>query len=330
MATITIEQRRSGWQELLERLEVNRNLVVIYGALLLMVLISATISDTFRTQTNVTNVLRQAVALGMVSLGQTVVILTGGIDLSVGAIMTITAVYTSGIIDGHDERILPVMVFALGVGLLIGLANGLAVTRLHVPPFIVTLGSASVVNGLVLMYAKRSVGILPDSFLLLNEAYIGPIPFPVVFFAFLIFATWVILRLSVLGRYIYATGGNEEISRLSGIPTNLVKIFAYVFCAFTAVLSGWLLAARMGTGDPFLTLSNYELESIAAVLIGGTALAGGRGGIGGTIAGVFIVSVLNNILNLTDVNTYWQWIIKGLIIIGAMFLYGVRRRNGNQ
>lgn len=305
-------------------LDENRELVTIYGILVFILVVSSIASPTFRTPRNAFNVLRQAVALGLVSLGQTYVILSGGIDLSVGATISLVAVYTSGIMRGNTEVMVPVILFVLGVAIVIGFVNGLVITRLRVPPFIATLGVASIVQGLVLIYAKAPIGKICKPFRFFAEGYVGPIPFPVVFFALLAILAWIVLRLTVMGRYVYATGGSEEIARLSGIRTRLVIIFTYVFCSFTAALSGLFLCSRMGIGDPQvggLNYDRYDLDSIAAVLIGGTRLGGGRGGVVGTVAGVLIVAVLNNILNLLEVQTFWQWIVKGLIILVAVAIY---------
>jgi ribose transport system permease protein len=153
---------------------------------------------------------------------------------------------------------------------------------------------------------------------------VGPVPFPVIFLAVLVILTAILLRRTVLGRYVIATGGNEMIARLSGIRTKLVILFAYMFCSFTAVLTGLFLTSRLGIGDPQvggLEFDRFDLDSIAAVLIGGTRLGGGKGGVIGTVAGVLIVAVLNNIFNLTGVSTFYQWIVKGLIILGTVAIY---------
>jgi len=318
------ERKERPWQGVTAYVEENRELVTIYGILLSILVISSAASPTFRTSANAFNVLRQAVALGLVSLGQTYVILSGGIDLSVGATISLVSVYTSGMMAGRFERMFPVILLVLGVSVAIGGTNGLVITRLRIPPFIATLCAGSIIQGLVLLYAKAPIGKISDEFRFFAEGYVGFVPFPVLFLAALVALSWVILRLTVLGRYIYATGGNEEIARLSGIRTKWIVAFCYVFCSLTAALSGLFLCSRMGIGDPQvggLNYDRYDLDSIAAVLIGGTRLGGGRGSILGTIAGVLIVSVLNNILNLLDVQTFWQWIVKGVIILGAVAVY---------
>lgn len=304
----------------------NTELVRIYGILLLIVITAAIASPDFRTAQNLFNVLRQSVALGLVSVGQTIVILTGGIDLSVGSTISLVAVYTSGLMAGQGGLgiILGVVLATLGGALLVGLVNAAVITQLRVTPFIATLSVASIVQGLVLLYAKTPKGAISPGFRYFAEGMVGPVPIPVIFLALLIIATFVMLTRTVWGRYIYATGGSEIVARLSGIRTKLIILFAYMFCSLTAGLSGLFLTSRMGIGDPQvggLNFDRFDLDSIAAVLIGGTRLGGGKGSIIGTVAGVLIVAVLNNIFNLTGVSTFYQWIVKGLIILLAVAAY---------
>lgn len=315
-------------------LEQHSDLMRIYGILLLIIAGAAIASPDFRTTQNLFNVLRQAVALGLVSVGQTIVILTGGIDLSVGATISLVAVLASGLMAGQAGFgvIIGVTAATMVVALAVGAANAAVITGLRVVPFIATLSVASIVQGIVLLYAKSPRGAISPGFNYLAEGMIGPIPFPVLLFALLIVTTYLVLRRTTLGRYLYATGGSESVARLSGIRTRRVTFAAYMFCSFTAALSGLFLTSRMGIGDPQvggLNFDRFDLDSIAAVLIGGTSLGGGKGSIWGTLAGVLIVSVLNNIFNLTDVSTFYQWIVKGVIILIALAAYsfqgGARR-----
>lgn len=312
--------------QLQQFLHNNTELVRIYGILLLIIIAAAIASPDFRTADNLFNVLRQSVALGLVSAGQTLVILTGGIDLSVGSTISLVAVYTSGLMAGQAGLgiILGVILATLGGALLVGAINAAVITQLRVTPFIATLSIASIVQGLVLLYAKTPKGAISPGFRYFAEGMVGPVPVPVIFLALLLIATFVLLTRTVWGRYIYATGGSEIVARLSGIRTKLILLFAYMFCSLTAGLSGLFLTSRMGIGDPQvggLNFDRFDLDSIAAVLIGGTRLGGGKGSIIGTLAGVLIVAVLNNIFNLTGVSTFYQWIVKGLIILVAVAAY---------
>lgn len=274
----------------------------------------------FLTTRNFDNILRQAVALGIVSVGQTFAILTAGIDLSVGSVISLTSCLTTGMIFGRESLVIPVIALVLGLALFIGFSNGFIITRTGVHPLIVTLGMMSVVQGAVLVYTKAPYGSIPESFSFLAWGKVGFLPFPVFLLAAVAAAGMVVLRKTTFGRYVYATGGNEEIARLSGINTGRVKIFTYMICSFTAALTGLFLASRMGMGDP-LAGERFMLDSIVPVLIGGTSLTGGKGGLTGTIAGIFILTILSNALNLLDVSSYWQWIVEGGIIIVAVAFY---------
>ncbi len=309
----------------------HRETSIIYAVLLVIVGLAMAISPDLRTSQNIFNVLRQAVALGLVALGQTVVILLGGIDLSVGATISMVAVYASGLMAGRPGvgAFLPVLLLTLAMALVVGLVNALLVTRLRVVPFIASLGTGSILQGIVLLYTMRPVGAVAPELRAFADSMVGPVPIPVIVLAVFVAVTWFILSKTLLGRHIYATGGSERAARLSGIQTRKVIALGYVFCSFMAALSAFFLISRMGIGDPQvggLNYDRYDLESIAAVLIGGTALSGGKGSVAGTVAGVLLVSILNNIFNLIGVPTYYQWIIKGLIILVAVAGYRLQAR----
>jgi ribose transport system permease protein len=232
---------------------------------------------------------------------------------------------------GQAGVILKVVSLTTAMAMAVGLANGLIVTRFKVAPFITTLGLGAIVQGFVLLYAKRPVGRISPGWNFFAEGMLGPVPFPVIFLGVLVLLTALFLTRTVAGRHLVATGGSEAIARLSGIRTSWVILYTYIFCSFTAGLTGLFMTSRMAIGDPQVGGLNYDrfdLDSIAAVLIGGTRLGGGKGSVFGTLAGVLIVSVLNNIFNLVDVSTYYQWIIKGLIIIGAVAIYSLRAGRG--
>ena len=299
--------------------------MIVYFVLVSLIVATSLLSDIFLTARNIQNLLRQVVPLGLVSVGQTFAILTAGIDLSIGSVVSMASCLTTGMILGREPLILPVVAFVIVAALFIGFCNGFVITRTRVHPLIVTLGMMSVVQGGLLLYTKSPVGSVPPVFDFLAWGQVWFIPFPIFLFAAVAAAGIFILRRTTLGRYVYATGGNEEVARLSGIKTDRVKIITYMLCSFTAAVTGIFLASRMGMGDP-LVGERYMLDSILPVLIGGTSLSGGKGGIGATIAGVFIFAILSNALNLLDVSAYWQWIIKGLIIIVAVAFYTKKSR----
>ncbi len=292
----------------------------VYIVLCAFFVFAAVASPQFRTTYNIFNLLRQAVAFGIVGIGQTIAILSGGIDLSVGSLISLVACLTSGIMVGNPTFVIPIVLFVLGLGVLVGMANGALVAYLRVPPFIATLAVSAILQGSVLLYTKKPVGGVTRGFMFFANGQLGPVPFAFVFWVLLLAIFLFLLRQTGLGLHIYATGGNEEIARLSGIPVRRVKLIVYVLSGFLAALTGVFLASRLGIGDP-LVGQGFELESITAVLIGGTSLAGGRGGVEGTIAGVLIIALINNILNLLNVSGFWQWVVKGIVVIAVVAAY---------
>jgi ribose transport system permease protein len=311
-----------------------RDVLIIYGILLGIALLAFILLPEFRQVRNLFNVLRQSVALGIVSVGQTAMILVGGIDLSVGATISLIDVYATGFMENYTSfgLVFLMVIGLLLIGVFIGFLNANVVTRLHVPSFIATLGMGSILQGLVLLYVKKPGGSIAPGWEFFAEGMIGPVPFPVLFLLGLVLITWFLLSKTAWGRHVKATGGSEVIARLSGIRTQRVTVYAYMFCSLMAAVTGLYLTSRMGAGDPRvggLQYERFDLDSITAVLIGGTRLGGGKGGVVGTVAGVLIVSVLNNIFNLVGVNPYIQWIIKGSILLSAVAIYSARQNGGN-
>lgn len=304
----------------INQLKENRAIIVVYLILFLLLVVSSLFSETFLTYRNITNVLRQAVSIGFVSLGQTFVILTAGIDLSVGSVISLISCLSAGLMLGRDSMLIPVVGLVITVALVVGFCNGLIIVKTGISPLIVTLGTMSIVQGAVLVYTHAAYGEVSPAFMFLAWGEIGSIPFPV----FLLFAAGVlgilVLRRTPFGRHIYAIGGNEEVARLSGVKTEKIKIYTYMICSFSAALTGLYLASRMGMGDPLIG-APYMLDSLVPVLIGGTLLSGGKGGLVGTFAGIFILTVLSNSLNHLEISGYWQWIVEGVIILGAVSFY---------
>jgi ribose transport system permease protein len=331
MATESLRQDRlrQWWRRLVDE---HGELLTIYGILVGIVVIGMIALPTFRSSRNLFNVLRQAVALGLVSVGQTLAVLVGGIDLSVGSTISLIGVYTTGLMARYTTLGAVVLIVAamIAISLVIGFVNSVVVSRLRVAPFIATMGVGAIIQGFVLLYAKRPGGSIAPGWDYFAEGMIGPVPFPVIFLLVLVLIAVFFLRKTAVGRHVVATGGSEVIARLSGIRTRRVIAYAYMFCGFTAALTGLFLTSRMGAGDPLMGGLNYErydLDSVTAVLLGGTRLGGGKGGVMGTLAGVLIVSVLNNLFNLANINPYIQWIVKGLIVVAAVAIYA-RRRSG--
>jgi len=295
--------------------------LIVYGVLMALILASSVTSDVFPTSRNFNNLIRQAVALGIVSIGQTLVLLTAGIDLSVGSVISLTTCLTTGLIHGRGALVLPVIALVIVAALFIGFCNGVIIIKTHVSPLIVTLAMMSVVQGVVFLYTKGPVGEVPQSFSFIAWGKFGFMPFPIFILATVAVAGIILQRQTTFGRSLLAMGGNEEVARRSGIQVDRVKVVTYMICSFAAALTGIFLSSRMGQGDP-LAGERYMIDSIIPALIGGTSLTGGKGGIVGTIAGIFILTIVSNILNLLNVETYWQWVVTGVIVIVAVACCG--------
>ncbi len=294
-------------------------------ALALLFIISGLISPYFLGVTNIFNVLRGASMVGIVSIGMTFVILNRGIDLSVGSILGMSAALAAGMAPQGIAFVVPVSLVA---GTFLGLVNGLIITRLRLQPFIATLGMLIFVRGIVYIYTNGSIIVVqnpPDSFTFLGSGRVGPAPVPVILFVLVWAVAAYVLTRTVYGREVYAVGANEEAARLSGISVERNKILVYCISGFLAALAGVVLVSRLSAGEPNAgTL--YELDGIAATLIGGTAFEGGIGGVHGTIAGVLILAFLGNILNLMNVSPYTQMLLKGVIIILAVVVSELKNR----
>jgi len=295
-----------------------RRFGILVAFVLLMVGL-AFLSDSFLTVSNLLNIARQVSINAIIAAGMTFVILTFGIDLSVGSVLAFSGAIIAGLLSrGHP------LVVGIGAGLLvgglIGLVNGLIITKGGVQPFIATLGMLTIARGATLVYTDgRPITGLPDAFVWLGAGEIARIPVPVVIMAFVFAASYVVLTQTVLGRYIYAIGGNEEATRLSGVNVAFYKTLAYVISGALSALSAVILTARLNSAQPTAGMG-YELDAIAAVVLGGTTLAGGEGGIGGTLLGAFIIGVLNNGLNLLNVSSFYQQVVKGVVILLAVLL----------
>jgi ribose/xylose/arabinose/galactoside ABC-type transport system permease subunit len=288
--------------------------------LLAAVIFLSFVSDAFLTWTNLMNVLRQVSIMGILAIGMTFVILTAGIDLSIGSLMAVSAVIAASIVSVNpDFTIAAVFAGMIAGGMLSGVSGSMT-AKLNVAPFVATLAMMTVARVIALIYTNgRPIVIQSKSFLFLGQGYIGPVPFPVILFIAICIIMWILLNMTKFGRYVYAIGGNENAAITSGVNVARMKIIVYVINGCLSGLAGVLLASRISSGQPNSGLG-YELDAIAAVVIGGTSLFGGVGTIGGTVIGVLIIGVINNGLNLLDVSSYYQQIVKGLIIAGAVIL----------
>ncbi len=287
---------------------------------LLLCLALTLLSDRFLTASNLLNVLRQATINGIIAVGMTYVILTAGIDLSVGSVLALATVIAAGLMQAGYP--VPVGVLAgLGVGTFLGLINGFIIARAGIPPFVVTLGMMTVARGLALTYTQgRPITGLPADFTFLGAGFLGPIPMPIVLFAIVFGLGYVVLSRTVLGEWVYALGDNPVAARLAGLPTRRVTALVYVISGFLSALAGLILVARLNSAQPTAGLG-FEFDAIAAVVVGGTSFAGGEGGLFGTLLGVLIIQVLNNGLNLLNVSPLWEGVVKGVVIAAALLLH---------
>ncbi|SEA72975.1 ribose transport system permease protein [Thalassobacillus cyri] len=289
--------------------------------LLLIIIILSVMSDNFLSLGNILNVLRQVSINALIAFGMTFVILTGGIDLSVGSVLALAGALTAGMLASGMDPVLAVLI-GLIAGALMGAFNGLIITKGKVAPFIATLATMTIFRGLTLVYTDgRPVTGLSDSFFfeMIGKGYLFGIPFPVILMGAAFIILVFILRKTTFGRKVYAIGGNESASILSGIKSDRVKIWVYSLTGMLSALAGIILTSRLNSAQPNAGFT-YELDAIAAVVLGGTSLSGGRGWLVGTLVGALIIGVLNNGLNLLNVSSFYQQVVKGGVILLAVLL----------
>ena len=304
----------------------NKNKVINYaqdfGALIALILLVAGISiasPSFRTGANFLSLLRQSSINGLIAFGMTFVILTDAIDLSVGSVLALSTALCAGMISAGVPAGLA-MILALVLGCAMGVISGVMVTKGRLQPFIATLITMTVYRGLTMIYTNgKPISNLGDSFILkvVGKGKFYGVPIPVILLILLFLLFYFLLNKTTFGRSIYATGSNWKSAKLAGVNIHRTKIIAYAISGTMAALSGLILLSRLGSAQP--TLGNgYELDAIAAVALGGTSMSGGRGKIYGTLIGVLIIAVLNNGLNILGVSSYYQDVIKGLVILIAV------------
>ncbi|ANL33136.1 ABC transporter permease [Rhizobium phaseoli] len=296
------------------------------GALIVLIIAASLISPHFLNPINILNVLRQVALYGILGIGMTFVILTKGIDLSVGSIVALVGV--TGAVLMEQGMPIPLMVLiCLAIGALVGCVNGFGISFFRIPAFIMTLGCMVMVRGFALMIADGGTvnpGKLADSFFVLGGGYMLGVPTPIYVFAIVCIVAAVVLSFTPFGRAIYAVGSNEEAARLSGINVPLVIFSVYIICGVLAALSGLIFLSRLSVGDPNSGLG-LELEAITIAVIGGTSLFGGEGTVLGTMGGAMVLAIIANILNLAGVSPFSQQVVKGAIIVLAVLLEAGRK-----
>lgn len=300
--------------------------IIKYRSLIGLILFSIIISlltDRFMTVSNLLNVFRQTSVNAIIAAGMTYVILTSGIDLSVGSVFAFTGAIGAYLVAADTNVFVSIFV-VLSVGILIGGFNGLVISKGKVQPFIATLATMTLVRGATLVFTDGrpiNTGATSNAqvFAEVGSGYLFSIPIPIYILIIVFALAYYILKNTRMGRYIYALGGNEDATLLSGINVSKVKVFVYMFSGMLAALSGLIMTSRLSSAQPTAG-SGYELDAIAAVVLGGTSLSGGYGSVLSTIVGALIIGILNNALNLMDVSSYYQLMIKGLVILVAVLL----------
>jgi len=306
--------------------------------LLGLVVVLSFLEPGFRTERNIMNVLRQVSIIGILAVGMTFVILTAGIDLSVGSMIAFTGIVCAatakgsrsllagGTTDSGGSRVLLAALAAIGLGLLLGLFQGFLIGKLEIPAFVVTLGGLGAWRGATLVFSEgQPISGFSSDFKFWGQGFVGRVPVPVIVFLLFVLVAFIVLRYSQYGRWIYALGGNHEAARLSGLNTTALTISVYAISGFCAGVGGFLLTSRLNSAEQ-VAGQNYELQAIAAVVIGGTSLFGGIGGVIGTLIGTLLIGVLNNGLVILNVSPYWQPIVVAIILVASVFFDQVAKK----
>ena len=305
----------AGW-----RPRLDGSIVVIYALVLLVGMGAGIYSERFRDPSNLTNVLRQTIVLGLLAIGQSLVILAGGIDMSVALIARVSTLIVAVMFGGNDALILPLVALGLLIGAGLGLINGLIITRVYASPFIVTFGMFSILNGVSLAIASSPVGKIPPSYLTVYDASLGPLPLSVLAMALVWAAAWLLTSRTRFGRALYAVGGSQRVARLAAINVSRVLLLAYILSGLCSAAGGLFILARTGVGDPKMA-EGLDFQSIVAVALGGISLSGGRGSIVGTLGGVLLLGVVANMFNILQVDSFFQQLILGLVVLITVATY---------
>lgn len=298
-----------------------------FMVLIVLLITSATISSYFLSFANIMNVIRQVTVIAILASGMTFVILTGGIDLSVGAILGFSGAVSAATLNSVTESsgnyvlgAIAAILIGLAIGIICGLANGIFITLGDLPPFIVTLASMTLINGLLLVFTGGApITIKNTNYTFLGRGVLFKIPIPILILIIIYAIAYGVLQYTGFGRSTYALGGNKEATRLSGINTKKVELLVYTISGFLASIGGIILTARLGSAQPTAG-SGYELDAIAAVILGGTSLSGGTGFVLPTVVGAIILGILDNILVLMDVNPFISNVVKGIVILLAVLI----------
>ncbi len=304
--------------KLKERGTTLRSFALVF-VILAIVIVMTFASPVFMTSKNIINIIRQISINGIIAVGMTFVILTGGIDLSVGAVVAITSVIAGYLLE-QETYWLVACLAAVSISLIFGAFNGVMVAYVGFQPFIATLATVTMGSGMALAFSDgKPFTIKNEAFLAIGQGYIGAIPIPIILLVFIVAVGLIILKTTTFGRYVFAIGGNKNAAKLSGVRTKRVELMVYVISAFCASIVGLILSARISSGQPTAG-EGYELDAIAATAIGGTSMSGGVGSLTGTVFGFMILGLVTNSMNLLNINSFYQQIVKGILIVLAVFL----------
>ncbi len=302
------------------------NMGTLIGLLAMCVILSLTTNGVFYSQRNLVNVLRQVSSNACLAFGMTFAIITGGIDLSVGSILALSGTLSAGFIAFNNMPVAQAVILAIVIGTALGLFNGFVIAKTTIPPFIVTLAMMQIARGAAYIYSNGQPirAMFPD-YQIIGTGYLGPIPYPVIYMIVFLIICVVLLSKTRFGRHVYAVGGNDKAAIFSGVNVARTKMLVYTMSGFLAAFTGVVLCARMASGQPTAGQA-FEMDAIAATVLGGTSMSGGVGKIGSTFIGVLIIGVLNNGLNLLGLNSFWQQIAKGIVILLAVYVDMLKKR----
>lgn len=318
--TGSVAVRSGSWRSFVRN---NGSVILIYAIIIVLAGIASVFSDRFLTPSNLLNILRQSIVLGLLAIGQTLVLLTGGMDISSEQVARLVGLTVATIFAANASNpalILPLILLGIVMGAALGGINGLLITRTHAVPFIITFGVSFLLRGINLAISTTPIRGIPDEYLAIYDTKIGIVPVNVIVMALIWYGVWLFTTRVRWGRNIYAVGGSERIARLAAIRVNWTVISAYVLSSVFAALAGLFLLSRTGVGDPNAA-DGMTFQSIVAAAVGGISLYGGRGSIWGTLGGVLLLTVLANFFNLMQVDIFYQQLLLGAIVLIAVAAY---------
>lgn len=308
----------------------NIGIIIALAAMCIFLMIYPATSSTFMTTKNIFNILRQNASNLFLATGMTMVIILGGIDLSVGSVIALSGCISAGCVVKLGLPEVAGFAIAVAVGGVVGIFNGFIIAKTEIPPFIVTLASMNITKGIALVLTQGApIRCMTEPFKFIGAGYIGSVPTPVFWMLIVFVVAVLIVDRTKLGRHIYAVGGNAQAAKFSGINVSKVKFFVYTYTGIMAGIAGIVVASRLYSGQPTAG-DGAEMDAIAAVVVGGTSMSGGSGRLGGTLIGVLIIGVLNNGLNLMGVDSNWQYIVKGLVILLAVYVDFLRNKKAGR